>query len=113
MRIRKSVCVRGGVWRAGGASDEQALQTQWFTASSDICLSLCLSGPHGRVAWRVAWSRGVAWHGVWRVAWRGSAAAVQPHLEGCSGGLGDSGIWLRNAPAEEGWEVITSEVRDG
>ena len=67
MQIRKSVCVRGGVWRAGGASDEQALQTQWFTASSDICLSLCLSGPHGRVAWRVAWSRGVAWHGVWRV----------------------------------------------
>ena len=55
MQIRKSVCVRGGVRRAGGASDEQALQTQWFTASSDICLSLCLSGPHGRVAWRVAW----------------------------------------------------------
>ena len=38
---------------------------------------------------------------------------MQPHLEGCSGGLGDSGIWLRDAPAEEGWEVITSEVRDG
>ena len=115
MRIRKSVCERGGVRRAGGASDEQALQTQWFTASSDICLSLCLSGPHGRMAWRVAgrmvW-RGAS-HGVRRVAWRGSAAAVQPHLEGCSGGLGDSGIWLRNAPAEEGWEVITSEVRDG
>ena len=50
---------------------------------------------------------------VCRVPWRGSAAAVQPHLEGCSGGLGDSGIWLRDAPAEERWEVITSEVRDG
>ena len=56
-------------------------------------------------------ARGVARRmacGVWR-----GAAAVQPHLEGCAGGLGDSGIWLRNAPAEEGWEVITSEVRDG
>ena len=77
MRIRKSVCVRGGVRRAGGASDEQALQTQLFTASSDICLSLCLSGPHGRVAW----ARGVAWHGVWRVVSgvareRGSCAAA-------------------------------------
>ena len=81
MQIRKSVCVRGGVWRAGGASDEQALQTQWFTASSDICLSLCLSGPHGRVAWRVAWSRGMACGVAWRVAVgvareRGSCAAA-------------------------------------
>ena len=79
MQIRKSVCVRGGVWRAGGASDEQALQTQLFTASSDICLSLCLSGPHGRVAWRVAWR--VTWNGVWRVVSgvareRGSCAAA-------------------------------------
>ena len=57
-------------------------------------------------------ARGMAC-GVWRLAWRGSAAAVQPHLEGCSGGLGDSGIWLRDAPAEEGWKVITSEVREG
>ena len=65
-------------------------------------LVVCLSGPHGRMVWRVAW----------RVAWRGSAAAVQPHLEGHSGGLGDS-VFGFGAPAEEGWEVITSEVRDG
>ena len=79
MQIRKSVCVRGGVRRAGGASDEQALQTQLFTASSDICLSLCLSGPHGRVAWARGVARGmVAWHGMWRGmacgGWRGAGA---------------------------------------
>ena len=72
-------------------------------------LVVCLSGPHGRMVWRVAWRVAC---GVARVAWRGSAAAVQPHLEGHSGGLGDS-VFGFGAPAEEGWEVITSEVRDG
>ena len=61
-----TLCQVRAACRGGGASDEQARQTQLFTASSDICLSLCFSRHHGRRCGM--WACGVA-RGQWRLWW--------------------------------------------